>query len=316
MKVLIIGAGQLGSRYLQGLVHYSQPLEILVLDLSQESLKIAGDRWREAGGEGAKHNIRFIKAINKVPLLIDLAIVTTTADVRVQVIQTLVKNTTVRYWVLEKILTQSVSQLEQLLQLLKGTEGAWVNTARRMSHWHQRIHEMLPGSKNIKVYVGDKLWGLACSSIHFLDLIDWWAGEKLVSINTSKLSSEWFASKRPGFYEVMGRLTASYSGGSEIIMESKNENGMLNIHIEAKDGSWIINEANGIAKGPGGVVIHGRIEHQSELTARLVSSILNTGSCDLPTLVESSYLHRIFIKSMLEHWNKVHNRNDTIIPIT
>ena len=40
------------------------------------------------------------------------------------------------------------------------------------------------GSKNIKVYVGDKLWGLACNSIHFLDLLDWWTGEKIVSINT------------------------------------------------------------------------------------------------------------------------------------
>ena len=44
---LIIGAGQLGSRHLQGLVKYLGQLEIYVLDPSIDSLIIAQERERE-----------------------------------------------------------------------------------------------------------------------------------------------------------------------------------------------------------------------------------------------------------------------------
>ena len=39
--ILIVGAGQLGSRYLQGLVGYSEELNIYVQDISQQSLQVA-----------------------------------------------------------------------------------------------------------------------------------------------------------------------------------------------------------------------------------------------------------------------------------
>ena len=82
------------------------------------------------------------------------------------------------------------------------------------------------------------------------------------------------------------------------------------------EGEWIIDEKNGIANGPNGVTIPGRIELQSEMTERLVESILKTGQCNLPNFEESAQIHRIFLHSMLDHWNKSHNRNDTLIPIT
>ena len=46
-NILIVGSGQLGSRYLQGLSKVSIPLNIIVLDVCTQSLMTAFTRWQE-----------------------------------------------------------------------------------------------------------------------------------------------------------------------------------------------------------------------------------------------------------------------------
>ena len=195
-------------------------------------------------------------------------------------------------------------------------EGAWVNTSRRIIKWHHKLYDVFANYGSVKVYVGNNEWGLACNSIHFLDLVSWWSGEKLVSVDTSCLDSTWFESKRPGFFEITGILKAKYSCGSELILESRANGERILIHVNNLEGQWIIDEKNGIASGPNGKTIHGRIENQSEMTARLVEKILKNGQCELPCFEESAQTHLIFLQSMLEHWNKIQNKNDSIFPIT
>lgn len=316
MKVLILGAGQLGSRYLQGLVHYPQPLEIWALDVQPVSLTRAYHRWQEIGGKETTHSLRLIQTFNELPLLIDLAIVATTADVRLQVVETLVRRSTVRYWVLEKVLTQSIAQIEQLQQAIMGAEGAWVNKLMRTNLRYQKLRESITTGRPIRFYIGDKSWGLASNSVHLLDFVTWYTKENPIFIDISQLDQTWFESKRPGFYEVGGILKTTFSGGSEAIFESRKDRESHLISLETAEWKWVIDEVKGVAINQDGTIIHGKFENISEVTPRLVESILKTGHCDLPTLEESIFIHRIFLKTMLEHWNKVHDRNDKIIPIT
>ena len=316
VNILIIGTGQLGSRYLQGLAVCSTIIEIWCFDPSLDSLKTAKERWEEVEGSTTKHKIHWIQNFSELPKKIDLAIVVTTADVRLQVMQVISQYSTIRFLVLEKVLVQSSNQLDDLQQVILDVEGAWVNTPRRMIKWHQKLYDIIADSSAVKVYVGNNDWGLACNSIHFLDLVSWWSDEKLVSVDTSFLDMTWFESKRPGFFEITGILKAKYSCGSELILESRTNGEGLLIHVKNLEGEWIIDEKNGIATGPKGKTIPGRIENQSEMTARLVESILKNGQCELPSFEESSQTHRIFLKSMLEHWNKIQNKNDSIFPIT
>ena len=58
-SLLLVGAGQLGSRYLQGLVASDSELEITVVDPSSESLETAKLRWIAAGGDESSHQIFF-----------------------------------------------------------------------------------------------------------------------------------------------------------------------------------------------------------------------------------------------------------------
>ena len=58
------------------------------------------------------------------------------------------------------------------------------------------------------------------------------------------------------------------------------------------------------------------MELQSEMTARIVDSILKTGSCELPSLQESAHIHRIFLSALIFHWNQNFDRKKSFIPIT
>ena len=66
--ILIAGAGQLGSRYLQGLSSTSNTHEIYVYDLAQKSLDTAMTRYDDVVGSGPEHVVHYTDHLNSIPL--------------------------------------------------------------------------------------------------------------------------------------------------------------------------------------------------------------------------------------------------------
>lgn len=316
-NLLIVGTGQLGSRYLQGMVNCTQNLDIVAMDPSAKALDIAKARWLEAKGADSNHSVNWCQELPSDARNFDLAILSTPAKGRSALVYALSKQATIRYWILEKVLAQSADELEIIKQATAKADGCWVNTARRLMHWHQTLKNNLYTNAPLYVEKYANLWGLACNSIHFIDLVAWWTNEKLLSLDTSGLDLDWFESKRLGFFEITGTLTAYYSGGSKLVLSAQHDAPDQGLHVQTASGeSWLINELAGEACGSHGKRIDGTLEYQSTMTSRLISSILVNGSCDLPTLQESSQMHGIFLDAMLAHWNHSHNIHDTLIPIT
>ena len=253
--------------------------------------------------------------LRRLPAEVDLCLVTTTADVRLQVIKQVQTQCKVRYWILEKVLAQSEDQINRLEQLLLSTEGAWVNTPRRAYSWHQQIHKQLPTSQVWQVVGAGEGWGMACNSIHFIDLIAWWTEEELVSVDTTGLEN-WFPSKRNSFWEVYGKLKIFYSEGSELELSADESNTPFSLTLQNDQESWRLHESKGSFTNSSGISLPGKVEFQSELTGPLVDQILKTGQCSLPALAESAKMHRSLITALLDHWNASHQSNDTLLPIT
>jgi hypothetical protein len=325
--ILISGAGQLGSRYLQGLANCQNILDIYVQDISKISLQIAKQRWAEAcqtivADSGVltepsyQNKITFVSSFDKLPKQIDFAIVATNADVRLQVVKQIAAKCDVQFWILEKILAQSVTALDDLFTLTQNSTGAWVNIPRRMMTWHQQIRKKLQSDIPLHITGSGSLWGLACNGIHYLDLVSWWTNEKLKTIDTSKLDSKWIKSKRMGFFEVTGKITALYSGGTRLVLESRRKGSVFKMMVEGQNSVWEINEIKGIAVGSDGIILNGKNEMQSTLTSKLVDDVLAGKKCDLPTIPESIEIHRVLLSSLLEHWNRVHDSNIKTLPIT
>jgi hypothetical protein len=312
--VLISGAGQLGRRYLEGLERCQRPLRIYVHDVQRNSLEQAAQHWNKVTRPGSRHEVSFHESSQSLPEMLDVAIVATTADVRPKVAGEIARRSPPRFWVLEKVLAQSEAALEELSSHV-GTAKAWVNTARRMMPWHQEIRSRLIPGPPMRIEVTGGQWGLACNAVHFLDLLAWWTGERLEEILTNDLD-RWFESKRQNFLEVSGTLHARFSGGSQALLRSEENAAVISIRIVEQEFSWLVNEAEGLAKRSDGLEIKGRVLYQSEMAATLVESILGRGSCDLPILEESAALHHAFLHGMHEHWRRAGHPSALCVPIT
>ena len=316
-KVAILGAGQLGSRYLQGLSKCRFPLQVHVQDIFPGSLAQAEQRWQQVGGPSTHHEVFFSTKIIDCPPRLDLAIVATTADSRPEVVREIARHSTVRYWILEKVLAQSIHGLEDIQSHVEGKSFAWVNTPRRSIPWHQKIKEQLHLQAPLHLTVTGGPWGLACNAMHFLDVLAWWSGESLREVCTDQLDDDWFEAKRVGHWEIYGTLTATFSAGTtaKLTTCSKGDPTHL-IELTDREGTWRIDEAKGTATNTDGSEIPGRLPYQSEMSASLVERILTAGCCDLPTLAESVDLHSVFIGSMQEHWKRAGHPTATSVPIT
>jgi len=316
-RIAIIGAGQLGSRYLQGMASCKLPLEILVVDPSENSLIQARDRWTEVSTEGSIHSVDFLKIYNQIDdRLIDIVIIATNSGGRADLITDLSNQLNIRYWVIEKVLAQSRGELKLIAKTLENYSGSWVNTPRRMIKWYQEMYAETPNHLPTICTVNGKDWGLACNAIHFIDLVAWWSGEDLVSIQTDQLEPQWHKAKRSGYWEIFGTLIAKYSSGSKLVLSCSMEDEERLVTIKTGDYLLKIQELNGTAERSDGKLFNGKLEFQSEITERLVESILRTGECNLPDVSTSIQQHQIFIDKLLDDWNLKMPIKISKLPIT
>lgn len=314
-KILIAGSGQLGTRYLQGLYPVSSPLEIFVFDKSKEALNLAAQRWDEVSSDVTKHTINYISDVNDLPSYFSVCIVATTADVRLDVVKNILNQSKIRYWILEKVLTQSIEDLVTLGQLLNDSAGVWVNTPMHLWSLYQNLKEISEKNVPLKASYLD-IRGLACNAIHYIDFIGRWNSTKVSRIDTVGLSHEWYPSARNGFCDIYGELKIFFEDGSELLLTSKEFDRNFRIQIQIGHKLWDVFERDGIAKCSDGTEILGTCEYQSSLTKKLIEDIQNQNKILLPTLSESIEQHTIFIRSLLLHYNFNRTQETAILPIT
>ena len=310
--VLIVGAGQLGSRYLQGLVPIIDMINIIVVDPKESSLEKA-KKIISFDISIIKNNIKFFNNFEEIKVnYVDLAIISSTAKGRADLISKVNSFFNPKYWIIEKILEQSNKKIEQIEKLLPYLRGkAWVNNARRIMRFHREVFNEIKNIRESKIpldfiYEGSN-WGLGCNGIHFIDLISWWISEKEFRITNLKFD-KWLPAKRSGYFEPYGKLILKYKDGSILRLICNNEGDSNNAIILKvfKKNKLIseINELKGEANFFNKKIIYGNIELQSEMSGRLVRNILESGDCELTPLEESIYQHKLLIKSLSADWSE------------
>lgn len=313
---LLIGAGQLGSRYLEGLGESKHSLTITVVDSSKDSLERAKLRAGKAQLSN-RHKIEYLESIPSSPHQYELVFVATPAHCRAKVVQCINNVHQVKAWILEKLLAQCSEDVRFIRDTLGSTEQAWVNTPRRVMAWHQEVANQIilePGCPlNVRVSGGG--WGLACNCIHFIDLACWWKKTSVKDVDASEICA-WIPSKRPGFWEAVGALKVSFRDGSNLVLECDESNKPPIIQVFGANQSWIIDERKGEAHSSSGAIIRGKVELQSEITARLAEQIIQSKQCDLPSLGESARQHQHLLDALLKHWNTQRHCEYTLVPIT
>lgn len=326
LNFLLVGAGQLGSRHLQALALADfSDICIQVVEPSAQARKVAQERWEQVAKSENIKSIEFLADMSKVNSSIDFCIIATNANCRLQVLKDLFTSTSVRQLVLEKVLFQSVAQLQEASRLLASLETkAWVNCPRRMFPIYQELQKRLANEQTLNLQVRGSNWGLACNAIHFIDLWAMLGGDQNYALDTDGLDVTPVESKRPGYKEVSGTLTGT-SGDSGFTLTSTvgSETEPLSIRIETENFIVNVNESVGQCKIQTKetaeeeilafvVLYQSQLSH--EIGRQLFSSV--SGHCTLTSFNESASLHEPFLSGLLDYFNKQDGHTHTLCPIT
>ena len=319
-NIAIIGAGQLGSRHLQGLKLIPLETNIYIVDISSESLEIAQNRYNEVEENFLIKSFNICHSIDQLPEFIDLVIIATSSIPRIKTTKELLETKSVKYIVFEKILFPSIKDYQIAQDLLNNYNvKSWVNCPRRMFSHFKQISAQISKSERIDFHYIGLDWGLACNSIHFFDLFSFFTEETQINYDLSLLEPVVFKSKRAGYVEFMGTIKGYTPNGSTITLSSlKNTDGSdLNDIIVIKGANLLV-EVN---EPLNNMIINKNITpiitpRQSQITGMMAEQIVLNGISDLTTFEESAQIHTQFLTPLINFYNKINSSNIDYCPIT
>lgn len=322
-KVAIIGAGQLGSRHLQGLAKSDLEICIEVVEPFESSRNAAKQRFEEIPSNQKVIKIDFLEAISQLSDELDLVIVATNADVRYEVAKELLENKKVKNLVLEKVLFQKIEHYAKIKKLLAETNTkCWVNHTRRMFPFYKELKQQLLVSTKIHFSVSGGAWGLGCNGLHFLDCFSFLTSETKLKLDGGFLDNKLYETKRPGFKEFNGMITGALSNHTFSINSFAENTSPVQFNIASDKLNILIDEANGwyrISEKQNAwkseIKEEKIIYFQSELTNILLHDVCN-GDCSLPSYEEAMNLHIAYLDLLIKHINSFLDSEYDFCPIT
>ena len=323
-KIALIGAGQLGSRHLQGLAKSDLKIDIEVLEPFENSRKLAKSRFEEMPKNKNIIGIKYVENFSEISEVLDLVIVATNSDVRFDIVEKLLTNKHVKNLLLEKVLFQQVESYKKVKDLLYATNTrCWVNHPRRMFPLYRRLKDELQNSKFVNFLVSGGNWGLACNGLHFLDCFSYLTNEIDLRLSGIYLEDRLYDTKRKGFNEIGGMISGALGNRATFSINCFPENySPVQFCIVSDNINVLIDEANNwyrISDNKNNWIPEDKTEKivyfQSELTNILINDIFND-TCGLPTYDEAMMLHVQYLTFILEHINSFSDIKYDFCPIT
>lgn len=305
-RIAIIGAGQLGSRHLQGLVRLLEPCEIHVVDPSADALELSRQRVNEVRASTA-HSLHYHQNIEALPEILDHAIIATAADVRLAVMQKLLLGRVVRNLLLEKVLFQRLSDYKSASELIQHSGSrTWVNCTRRAFPIYDTLRSFFSKDPLQHVDVRGGNWGLGCNSIHFIDIIAYLSGGEPHSISTALLDRDLIESKRAGFKEFTGTLLGGCGDATFSITSQRDSQAPLLLTLRGRIRSCIVDESAGRAfmcdpLDGGWNMMEFKTPLLSELVTAVTQRILEQGNSELTPYAHSAAYHLSILEALGEH---------------
>lgn len=172
MKVFISALGMMGRRHLLGAMQAGA--EVVAFDPSPESIQKAKDAITAGGLDLAK--AQFVTSLPQGEKY-DAAIFAETADYRKNNFLKFVETNKAGKILLEKPLSQNVSDLNLFFELSERLEQAgtpvYVNFPRRAWPFYMALKEKLKGEKFVEMTLNGGAVGIGCNGIHYLDMFSY-----------------------------------------------------------------------------------------------------------------------------------------------
>jgi hypothetical protein len=319
VKILIIGGGQIGSRHLQGILKSQQKLSITIVDPNLESLRLSKRRANEIKFGNINSTITFKQNFPKKEKF-KICIISTNANIRANVTESLLSNCFVEYIIFEKILFQKNSDFDKISKILnKKKIKAWVNCPRRIVPIYQEIKKSLDTKSNIEMVVEGSSWGMACNAIHFIDLFSYLANSSNLIITNSNFHNTLQFSKRDkNSYELNGSIECKIKNHILKISCEENTDRLIFLKITNGKNKYTIDEIRGVLKNKNEKIKtqYPFVPNQSNMSESLVNDLINHNKCNLITFKDSCKLHIPLLSEFRIHFSKILNKELSECPIT
>lgn len=303
-NIAIIGVGALGKRHLESVLKSELPCQVYVVDSSKEAL--------DAVSVSSEREIFCGQDVSILPEEIEVAIIATSSAVRRKVFEQMISRSKVKNIIFEKVLFQRKEdyfEVEKQIQE-KGIK-AWVNCARREFESYINLKKIVDKSDCFTFHLAGGNWGLGCNGIHMLDLVQFLSDSINCRIDELNLLPIVEESKRKGYKEIFGTITgkcgkcqafsiACFKDSTlPMYMELAGDNfravvmeGSRKLLLMQADNEWKVEEKEF------------SIPYQSQLTQKVIESIIQGGICNLPKYEEAMKLHLLYIEPLIRFFEE------------
>ena len=305
-KVVLIGAGNIGSRHAQALMKLEIDVDITVFDVSAAYLYVCKARIEEIARADYKTTTHYVTGFNQLPGSVDLAIIATSSGHRLISLEKLLSATTCKCIILEKFLFPTKAEYKQAALLLQQHKESrvYVNCVKRMFGAYQFVKEQLDSiDGRIKMNLTGNNWGLAGNAVHYIDLFSYLTNEDQLTISLTETPfSEIVESKREGYIELLGECKVVSAHGDEAgIVSAPGEYKEIECRIEKGGKEFLIIELGSTIEV---IIDNGKTvfdyPFQSLLTKQYAEELLANGKISLTEYKVSADQHLKFLDATEE----------------
>jgi predicted dehydrogenase len=302
MHALLIGAGQLGSRHLQGLAASPQLRRISVIEPSAEARETAAARFAQIEESTGKQLIFTNgETLRAERIAIDYAVLATGSLPRLTTLHEAL-SLGAKHLLCEKILFPSIAQYREALALVKSAGATvYVSHVMRYVPLYQHLRARIAAEKAqhivFEVTAGDA--GMGCNLIHYLDCFTFLTGRAVTAI-TCTLDRPLLKSKRGGAYiEFTGSASAHTGEGDMFRLSFRAGDAALPVlRITWEGVEYRISEGDDAWKCTNsGEQEALQFPIMSQLSGRILHDILNH-TCPLPQLADSFETNRLMLNAI------------------
>jgi hypothetical protein len=289
MRICVVGVGNIGMRYVQGISKKFPDADLVLIDCDA--------RLKELALLGLK-NALLLPSLDDIDVPIDLFVVSTSCESRLSIYKRCLALGP-KYIILEKYLFKSREEYDECLSLSR------VPTFVNQWMYGSKAFDCLFEKDARSVELRGSGWGLACNSVHWIDVFKRHMNITHLQVGSGTVISDVFPSKRSGYEEIFG----------ELVFEDKDSDKSFKL-VDMPDPSFF-NSQRIIVDGKSyvfdfskimyGEIVLSHFPYFSDLIGGIVSEIMEKGSCHLPLLEESISQHLLIedILDTLDHRPKV-----------
>ena len=273
MRICVVGVGNIGMRYVQGISKTFPDAQLVLIDCDARLKELA---QLDLG------NVLLLPSLDDIEVPIDLFVVATSCESRLSIYKRCLELNP-KYIILEKYLFKSRQEYEECLSLTR------VPTFVNQWMYGSKTFDCLFENDAQSVELRGSGWGLACNSVHWMDVFKRHMNITHLQVGSDTVISEVFASKRTGYEEIFGELVFEDRDSDKTFkLVDLPDPSLVNMQKITVDGKVYTFDFSKIIEGE---TVLSHFPYFSELIGGIVGEILEHGSCHLPLLEESISQH-------------------------